>query len=387
MKKKILIVNNNMNIGGVQKALVSLLQVLKDQYDVTLLLFSARGELMGEVPPEVRIAEVGGLFKYLGMSQGECSSRKDKLIRGFFAAIARSIGFKWSIKLMHVLEQKKEITGYDVAISYLHCAMPNSFYGGVAEYVQYYVKAKKRVCYIHCDYINSGTETPYSKSVYMKYDTIIGVSKSVAEQFVKAIPQMKERTVAIYNPINVEKIKNDAQIDPYQYDGNYVNCLTVARLSSEKGVDRFVRVLDKLNSDRVRYYVVGDGKEHQSIETLIQDKGLDGRIFLLGEQDNPYRYMINADMLVVPSYHEAAPVVFQEAQILGLPVFTTNTLSANEIVSDKYGTVVDNSEEAMIEGMQKIIFDDKRMLEIRRNLEHFEYGDGDVLGAISSVFG
>lgn len=376
-----------MNIGGVQKALVSLLQVLKNQYDVTLLLFSARGELMSEVPPEVRIAEVGGLFKYLGMSQGECSSKKDKLIRGFFAAIARSIGFKWSIKLMHVLGRKKEITGYDAAISYLHCAMPNSFYGGVAEYVQYYVKAKKRVCYIHCDYINSGTETPYSKSVYMKYDTIIGVSKSVAEQFVRAIPQMKEKTVAIYNPINVEKIKNDAQKDPYRYDGNYVNCLTVARLSSEKGVDRFVRVLDKLNSDRVRYYVVGDGKEHQSIETLIQDKGLDGRVFLLGEQDNPYRYMINADMLVVPSYHEAAPVVFQEAQVLGLPVFTTNTLSANEMVSDRYGMVVENSEEAMIKGMQKIISDDKRMLEIRRNLEHFQYGDGDVLGAISSVLG
>lgn len=342
---------------------------------------------MSEVPPEVRIAEVGGLFKYLGMSQGECSSKKDKLIRGFFAAIARSIGFKWSIKLMHVLGRKKEITGYDAAISYLHCAMPNSFYGGVAEYVQYYVKAKKRVCYIHCDYINSGTETPYSKSVYMKYDTIIGVSKSVAEQFVRAIPQMKEKTVAIYNPINVEKIKNDAQKDPYRYDGNYVNCLTVARLSSEKGVDRFVRVLDKLNSDRVRYYVVGDGKEHQSIETLIQDKGLDGRVFLLGEQDNPYRYMINADMLVVPSYHEAAPVVFQEAQVLGLPVFTTNTLSANEMVSDRYGMVVENSEEAMIKGMQKIISDDKRMLEIRRNLEHFQYGDGDVLGAISSVLG
>ena len=56
-------------------------------------------------------------------------------------------------------------------------------------------------------------------------------------------------------------------------------------------------------------------------------------------------------------------------------------------MSDKYGTVVDNSEEAMIEGMQKIISDDKRMLAIRRNLEHFQYGDGDVLGAISSVLG
>ena len=376
-----------MNIGGVQKALVSLLQVLKDRYDITLLLFSANGELMSEIPPEVRIAEAGGLFKYLGISQGECSSKKDKLVRGFFAAIARSIGFKWSIKLMHILERREKITGYDVAISYLHCAMPNSFYGGVAEYVQYYVKAKKKVCYIHCDYINSGTETQYSKSVYRKYDAIIGVSKSVAEQFVKAMPQMREQTVAIYNPINVQKIKNDAQKDPYKYDGNYVNCLTVARLSSEKGVDRFIRVLDKLNSDRVRYYVVGGGKEYQSIETLVHDKGLDEKVFLLGEKDNPYRYMMNADMLVVPSYHEAAPVVFQEARVLGLPVFTTNTLSANEMVSDRYGVVVENTEEAMVKGMQKIISDDKRILEVRRNLECYQYGNGDAIGAINSVLG
>ena len=37
--KKILIVNNNMHIGGIQKALLNLLDEIKGKYDVTLLLF------------------------------------------------------------------------------------------------------------------------------------------------------------------------------------------------------------------------------------------------------------------------------------------------------------------------------------------------------------
>ena len=46
--------------------------------------------------------------------------------------------------------------------------------------------------------------------------------------------KFSDNIIINYGIVNVEKIKNDAQIDPYQYDGNYVNCLTVARLSSEK---------------------------------------------------------------------------------------------------------------------------------------------------------
>ena len=49
--KKILIVNNNMHIGGVQKALVSLLWAIRDQYDITLLLFHPGGECRKELPP------------------------------------------------------------------------------------------------------------------------------------------------------------------------------------------------------------------------------------------------------------------------------------------------------------------------------------------------
>ena len=51
--KKLIIVNNNMRIGGVQKSLVNLLSEIKDQYDVTLLLFSKTGEYLENIPPSV----------------------------------------------------------------------------------------------------------------------------------------------------------------------------------------------------------------------------------------------------------------------------------------------------------------------------------------------
>ena len=60
--KRILIVNNNMHIGGVQKALLNLLQTLHADYDITLLLFYCGGALLNEVPTDVRCWRCVSLF-------------------------------------------------------------------------------------------------------------------------------------------------------------------------------------------------------------------------------------------------------------------------------------------------------------------------------------
>ena len=65
-KKKLLIANNNMRIGGVQKALTAMLPLAALRYDITLLLFDARGELLGEVPENVKIVPVRGAFRLVG---------------------------------------------------------------------------------------------------------------------------------------------------------------------------------------------------------------------------------------------------------------------------------------------------------------------------------
>lgn len=350
-KPRILFVNNNMHIGGVQKALISLLTTIESKYDITLLLFHAEGELMSEIPESVHIVTTNGLYRYLGMRKTECTSLIDKVCRMFLAAVGNILGLKWVMELLKLFGKIDDLGYFDVVISYLHCSSPKSFYGGTAEYVLRYKHARKKVCYVHCDYVNSGTASDYSKNIYSHFDAIACVSHSVRQRFLSVLPQMDKRTFAISNPIMEEQIRELSQIDTYQYDSAYLNFLTVARLSEEKGVDRFVHVMSTVRGQQVRYYVVGDGKSREMIEQTIKENGLEEQVFLLGEDANPYRYMARADMLIVPSYHEAAPVVFQEAAALGLPVFTTRTTSAEEMIAGINGIVVDNNEVAMAEGI------------------------------------
>ncbi len=71
---------------------------------------------------------------------------------------------------------------------------------------------------------------------------------------------------------------------------------------------------------------------------------------------NPYPYFLNADLLLVPSYIEAAPMVYGEAEILGAIILTTDTTSAMELVSARgIGFVCRNDDVSIKEELKRII--------------------------------
>lgn len=106
----------------------------------------------------------------------------------------------------------------------------------------------------------------------------------------------------------------------------------------------------------LRWYVVGDGPELPELERSVQEAGLSDRIVLLGAQDNPYCYMQRADALFLPSLYEAAPVVFDEAKALGLPVLTTETTSSAKLIGvTGCGLVCENSERGIEEALRKVL--------------------------------
>ena len=114
--KRILIVNNNMHIGGVQKALLNLLQTLHADYDITLLLFYRGGALLNEVPSDVRVCAADGAFRYFGMTKNDVSTVRDRLLRTFWAGTTRVLGMPFSTRLACLLQ--KRIQGFDAAISF-----------------------------------------------------------------------------------------------------------------------------------------------------------------------------------------------------------------------------------------------------------------------------
>lgn len=72
--------------------------------------------------------------------------------------------------------------------------------------------------------------------------------------------------------------------------------------------------------------------------------------------------MAASDLYVCPSYVEGFSTVVSEAVILGLPVVTTECSGMKEILGEsEYGLITENTEEALYEGMKKIL-SDKKML-------------------------
>lgn len=355
--KKIIIVNNNMKVGGVQKSLYNFLWGIDGKYDVTLCLFQKRGVYVDRLPPSVKVVEVRGPFRYLGMSQGECRGA-DFLKRGALAALSRIFGRAKILALMKCHQPELEET-YDCAISYLHNGRAKSFYGGVQDFVLHCVKAKQKIAFLHGDYRNCGANNPENNRQIQQFDRIAACSDGCRRALLSVLPYLEGKCVTVRNFHRFDEIYTMADEDAVIYNNvEFVHLLMVSRLSSEKGIDRAIRAVAHMNAQSARtcLHLVGEGGEHERLRLLAEDLGVSDRVIFHGEQRNPYRYMKNADLLLMTSYHEAAPMVIDEAHALGLPVLTTETTSAHDMVTERQcGWVCENTQDTINEALHSVV--------------------------------
>lgn len=348
--KKIIIVLNNMKVGGVQKSLYNLLWTIEKQYDITLLLFGKTGEYVEQLPPSVKVLECDGPFRYFGLSQSECKAHfPDFVKRGFFAAVSKFFGRHTAVRLM-LKGQPVLPEHYDCAISYLHNGRREAFYGGTQDFVLNCINADKKVAFLHCDYANCGANHPENNGSMEHFDAIAACSDGCRRVFESALPHLKEKTVTVRNCHRLEEIRAMAAQDPVGYDKSRCNVVMVARLSHEKGVERAIEAAaDALGQNLpISLHIVGDGGMREELQTLARARGIAEQVHFYGEQSNPYRYMKNADLFLLTSYHEAAPMVIEEAEVLGLPVLTTRTTSSEDmVIRRECGWVCENTQEAI----------------------------------------
>ena len=378
--KKIVIVNNNLHIGGVQKALINLLWNIQDKYEVTLLLFSAAGECRQELPDGISVETVRSAYRFLGMSGNDARNTAEKLGRAFYAAITRLFGRRFAIALMG-LGQKK-LQGYDAAISYLHNAGDKIFYGGCNDFVLKHIDADKKIAFLHCDHIESGANTPKNNKMYAKFDAIAACSQGCLDSFLQANPALADKARVVTNCHRFEQILEQAQKAQVALQEDKINVVTVARLGKEKGVERAVEAIAQLGQlqEKLHYYIIGDGIQRNTIQQIIDKEGLAGCVTMTGALSNPYGYIQAADLLLIPSYSEAAPLVIGEATCLGTPILTTQTSSAVEMVQTKgYGWVCENSRESICEGLKSLLLDTEKLESVGKKLKNEAFSNENSL--------
>lgn len=368
-KKKILFVMTSLGNGGIATSLKNLLVELDKEkiFEIHLLLFELSKTDIDELPSSVKVLEAGKFINILAVSQRETFKRNVFLgiLRTFLGIFTKIFSDKLPYWLLFRHSNIEMI--YDTAISCTQSAPKSSLYGGCNEYILECVKSKKKISFIHCDFVKYGLNNQYSYEIYKKFDNIACVSNSVKGIFESAMPALKSKMVLVRNCYNYKKILEMSQTDTFVYAKDRLQILTVARIAKEKGHIRFLNVLYNLKcmGYDFEWHVVGSGNKslNTEVKRLVKKFDLDNNVKFYGDQINPYRFMKNIDLLAVPSIHEAAPMVFYEAIVLGVPVFTTNTSSANEMIGlPGYGVVCDNDENGILSALINIL-NDKKSLE------------------------
>ena len=355
--EKILIVNNNMKIGGIQRALINLLKEVNNKYDITLFLFNASGEYYECIPENVKVICASSILKVLGISVEESKKLGIKyfLSKILFIFLAKIFGNKIAISLICKFESK--LKDFDVAISYMQSSPKKSFYGGTNEFVLNRVDAKKKISFVHCDYEHYGGDLKYASKMYKKFDEIAFCSKGCMNAFIKLLPQFALKSKVVYNCMDINEINKLSLENPVNYK-NKINILSIGRMTYDKGMDMvikiFARYINEVNED-AHLYLIGDGANRNELEELVNELKLNRYITFCGNQKNVYRFMKNASLLLLFSHHEAAPMVFGEAELLKLPILSTNTTSVKELVLDKKIGLVGETDEDLYQKMKLLL--------------------------------
>src|SRR3954470_2816379 len=111
-------------------------------------------------------------------------------------------------------------------------------------------------------------------------------------------------------------------------------CLFVGRLTSRKAPDLLLHAIARVPD--VRCAFAGDGPMRAQLERLASELGVRERVEFLGSLESsqlPGLYS-HADLLVLPSFSEASPLVAAEAMACGTPVLATRIAGLPALVDD-----------------------------------------------------
>lgn len=366
--KSILIASFDMEVGGVERSLISMLDNFDyDNYDVDLMLYSHSGEFMDLVSKKANLLEEDKKYKTFRMSVGQTiKSLHIGISLGRILARLKSKGngtsqmqYMWKYTLPLLPRCRKQ---YDVAISYL---WPHYF---VAEKVD----AKVKIAWIHTDYSIIDTDIELDLKMWDKFDYIVAVSEDCKKSFLNKYPSLLDKVIVIENitsPSFVKKLSEE-NVDDFDIDEGIFKVLSVGRYCEAKGFDNAIkalRILKDRGYENIKWFVVGYGGDEDMLKRLIKENNLEDDFILLGKKTNPYPYMKQCDLYAQPSRYEGKAVTVSEAQILGKCVMLTNYNTAHSQVKDEIdGYITELSIDGVVDGIDKLY----KNKEFRKKLEH-----------------
>ena len=381
----------HVHIGGAMTSLVNFLNALDtDKYDVDVMFFEGDGTKCGikdsiNILPQGKLHEKADMkniiskvfsIPYMWARVQDIYYKKVKNNKRRAVQIMSKQGYKYSRKL------DKE---YDIAVAYE--------FNWCMNYVINSVKAKKKIIWHHLEFEKSGMDYKVDKKAMDKADALVFVSEDCKQSYCLKHPEHKDKAYFIPNLLSSEYVRAKGNEDvslPFEA-ANTLKFMTVARISFEhKGLDRAVRVFAKLKEENllenVKWVIIGDGRDMPKLNEMIEEFSLQDVIYPIGMKTNPIPYLKKADCFLLPSRHEGKPMVITESFIMGVVPVVTEYTSAREQINDGVdGLVFDNNEEALYQGLKKVVTNPEILDELKHDILSKDYGNEKEIVAFDKL--
>ncbi len=179
------------------------------------------------------------------------------------------------------------------------------------------------------------------KLFYKRVGAIVCQSRYMQQDLIAHYYIPEKNTKVINNPVE------NSEVALVSSAGLLQKFITVGRLSAEKGIDRLIRIMAKLNFP-FEYQIIGDGVERAALQKTIDELALNDRVFLTGQLDDPYTGSTDGTIMLMGSQYEGFPNVLLEAGAWGIPVIAFDAPGgiAEIIVDGKNGLLVKNNDES-----------------------------------------
>ena len=395
MKHTILIFSQAMELGGVERSLLGLLDAIDyDRYDVDLFLMRHSGELLPylnpkadllpEIPqyaslavPMASLVKSGQLGVLRARLKGKTSAcRFDRRHPSDKPSVtALTYSHKYTLPVMPQISGKT----YDLAISFL---TPHYF-------ARERVQAEKYAAWIHTDYTALTFDRSAELAMWEGYDAICGVSEQASRGFQAVFPELAGKVQTIENILPKELICKQAAAPQTDLpSGGAKTLLSVGRFCEAKNFDNVPDICRRLVADGldVKWYLIGYGGSEPLIRQKIHDAGMQECVIILGKKDNPYPYMRACDLYVQPSRYEGKAVTVREAQLLGKPVVITNyATSGSQLEGGVDGVIVPMDNAGCAAGIAALLRDPARMQQLSENCARRDYTNSAEIEKICAL--
>ncbi len=369
-KENVIIFAGSMLKNGITAALKSLTSVIDaDKRNYTLLFYA------GAVHKNRMTIHEFSKYDYMPIQGARIMTRGE--------AFCQFLYYFFSIDTKYIRHQLQAI--YEREVQRLFAGTKFDYFIHYAGYERNIMSLMvnmdcKRAIYIHNNLIKESDtrDNIHVKSVeycYNKCDKLVAIREGMREELLFSSESVRDKVCLAHNPINYNQVLERAkmpltldedtestvsveELAKVLDDQSVTKFINIARFSPEKGLDRLIDAFEMTNAehpDSKLIIIGGHGVLYEQILNKAKESVCSKDIIIIKSLSNVFPVLTRCSAFVLSSYYEGLPVTIMEALVLGKTVISTDIVGPRAFLSKGYGHLVEESAEAISEGMCKFI--------------------------------